>query len=205
MKLINLKNLCFLSLVSMISGVLFYSLTSCDGNFMTSQDPYTFVIEEENETIHKDSIPGIKEGKLYLEMPLLTKDYSGHIEWHGVEINKILKDLFNYLQDEKNYELIDFYVIFREQCEDKYGQSFNRYKEGHIAYIKVSEVKKFKNYRSFNNHYHIEKNIETIAFEEQHTSYVKNPSVIQNLNDTIATQQIDDKENLYILTQDSIQ
>lgn len=106
--------------------------------------------------------------KLVIEMPNPTASSVGfktEMDWHGIELAEIPKDVYNKLKKEDNRNRAELVVRFIREDYDQYGNSSSKNKDYSLGYFNISEVKKYKDVNFFNSKYRINKKIEDIVWK----------------------------------------
>lgn len=88
----------------------------------------------------------------------------GQIDWRGVELSKVVEDIYNELQKTNSSENVSVWVRFEILTHDKYGNEIRTYDDHFLTNILTSEAKKFKAAHFINMEYHLENLIYQSAF-----------------------------------------
>lgn len=147
MKLLNILGL---SIFIIISSCI--KNETCKGdNSKGSSKPYELVLDQD---------------KLYIDMPRPSRvAYTEYdIDWHGLEIEDIVADIFDVLKSKNSTsDYVDVLVRVNYIKTDKYGNESFAYNEKSIGIWRISEIKKYKNSFFFNKRYHVDTNIKDAA------------------------------------------
>lgn len=94
---------------------------------------------------------------LYITMPYPRVGISGinKRDWKDFTLNDVIEGTFNKLKDSTKSGIITIWVRLENPKTDKYGNEEMRYDSQVIAKVPVSEVKKYKNYKYFDDSYRI--------------------------------------------------
>jgi len=88
----------------------------------------------------------------------------GKVNWNGVELEKVVDDIYNECVQTNKSGNIAVWVRFENQQTDKYGNETMAYEDHAIAIIPLSEARKYQSGKYLDNEYKLKHGLHNAAF-----------------------------------------